>query len=202
MTDIIDEAQLIEDLRSGSDEAFELLVRTYSLRILYVARRYMRVEEDARDIVQETMLQVFRKVKDFNSDSSLWTWMHKIAVNQCLMRLRSLKNRMDKHNNIDDLLPQFAENGDRLDGGIWRFESSVESLVENAQTRKIVLEAINKLPENYRLILMLRDIEEYSTEETALKMDMTETAVKTRLHRARAGLKKLLEPLFNEIGGK
>ncbi len=183
------EAGLLERLRRGDEEACEMLVRAHSGRLLSVARRYLRCEEDARDAVQEGFVAAFRAIGRFEGGSSLSTWLHRIVINACLMKLRSSRRRPET--SIEELLPKFDESGHRVaEPEEWR--ESAETALDRSQTRRRVREAIAQLPEHYRSVLLLRDIEELSTAEAARLLNLTENAVKIRLHRARQALRTLL----------
>jgi RNA polymerase sigma-70 factor (ECF subfamily) len=188
------EAELIARLRRGDEEACETLVRTHSGRLLSVARRYLRSEEDARDAVQEGFVAAFRAIGKFEGGSSLSTWLHRIVINACLMKLRSSRRRPET--SIEELLPKFDESGHRVaEPEEWR--ESAETALARSQTRQRVRESIARLPEHYRSVLMLRDIEELSTAETARLLNLTDNAVKIRLHRARQALRTLLGSALN-----
>ncbi|MGZ8851609.1 MAG: sigma-70 family RNA polymerase sigma factor, partial [Thermoanaerobaculia bacterium] len=105
----VDEAALVARLRAKDDEAFALLVRAYAGRLLRVARRFLRSEEDARDAVQDTFVAAFRSIGSFKAGSALSTWLHRIVVNSSLMRLRTLRRHPEE--DVEDLLPRFAEDG-------------------------------------------------------------------------------------------
>jgi RNA polymerase sigma-70 factor (ECF subfamily) len=186
-----DEKALLDRLRAGDDDAYEELVRAYAGRLLAVARRYLPVEEDARDAVQDAFLSAFRAVDRFEGNARLSTWLHRIVVNASLMKLRTRRRKPETP--IDDLLPGFLEDG-HLDepASEWR-ELSDEALARK-QTRALIQVAVDQLPDSYRNVLQLRDIEGFDTEETARAMGISANAVKTRLHRARQALRGLLEP--------
>ncbi len=180
------EARLLAGLQSGDALAFEVLVRTYSGRMLAVTRRLLQNEEDARDAVQQAFLCAFRSVQQFRGQSRLSTWLHRIAVNAALMKRRADASRPETP--IDPLLPEFTSEGYHA--------HPVDTLPETAlmrrEARAMVRAAIERLPENYRTVVLLRDIEELSTEEAAEALGITTTAVKLRLHRARQALRTLL----------
>jgi RNA polymerase sigma-70 factor (ECF subfamily) len=184
-----DERRLIAALRSGEPGAFEDLVRLYGGRMLAVARRMLRVEDDARDAIQEAFVSAFKGLDGFAGTARLSTWLHRIVVNAALMRLR--RQRRKPEESIDELLPRFDESG------AWAESDAPPAtpvdLVDRAETRAIVRECIDQLPPSYRTILLLRDIEELDTDEAAAALGMTVPAVKTRLHRARQALRTLLE---------
>jgi len=173
----------------GDEAACEILVRDHTARLLAVARRYVRNEEDARDAVQEAFIAAFRAVGRFEGGSSLSTWLHRIAINCCLMKLRS--GRRHPEASIEELLPSFDETGHRVLGNE-EWPESVEAALEKRQTRESVRAAIARLPEKYRSVILLRDIEELSTEEAANLLGTTPTAVKVRLHRARQALRTMI----------
>jgi RNA polymerase sigma-70 factor (ECF subfamily) len=191
----VDERALIARLRAGENAAFEQLIRAYGGRLLAVARRFLPVEEDARDAVQEAFTSAFRSIERFEGNARLSTWLHRIVVNAALMKLRTRRRKPEQ--SIEDLLPGFLEDG-HLERPVspWR-KSGLERL-ELDELRVVMHEKIQALPESYRNVLLLRDIEELDTQETAELMGISEGAVKTRLHRARLALRELLEPHFRE----
>lgn len=192
-----DEAALLQGLRAGEQAAYETLVRMYSGRLLAVTRRYLHNEDDARDALQDAFLSAFRSLHTFTEGSLLSTWLHRIAINAALMKLRTRKRRPE--DSIEDLLPKFTEDGHREDGhrgNPTRSWKEPEGLLERQETRTVVHACINRLPETYRMVLLLRDIEELDTEEAAQMLDISLNAVKIRLHRARQALRTLLDPHF------
>jgi RNA polymerase sigma-70 factor (ECF subfamily) len=187
-----DDAALLTALRAGDDVAFETLVRRFSGRMLTVARRLVTNEADAQECLQEAFLSAFKALPGFDGRSQLGTWLHRIVVNAALMKLRT--RRRHPECSIDNLLPAFLDDGhQRNPGRPWKAEPAV---LEREETRDTVRRKIHELPENYRTVLLLRDIEEYDTETVAQLLDLTTTAVKVRLHRARQALRSLLEPVF------
>ena len=191
----VQEAQLLAELRSGQPDAFETLVRTHSGRMLSVCRRILRNDEEARDAAQEAFVSAFRGIHSFEGASRLGTWLHRIAVNASLMRLRSKKRRPEE--SIDGLLPRFTEDGHaRHDPQDW--SPSALQMVETRETREFVRGCIDRLPEMYRVVLLLRDIEELDTSEAAEVLGVSDGVVKVRLHRARHALRRLLAERFGE----
>jgi len=184
------DAPLVQRLRNGDQQAFETLVRDYGGRLLATARRFVGSEDEARDVVQEAFLAAFRAIDGFAGTALLSTWLHRIVVNAALMKLRSRRRRREEP--IDGLLPRFDEEGYWADGAA-PSETATDMLIESDQTRALVRKAIDRLPANYRSVLLLRDIEELDTDETASLLGVTPNAVKTRLHRARQALRTLLE---------
>ena len=162
---------------------------------MIVARRILRDNAHAEDAVQGAFVNIFKNLNSFGGRSAIKTWMHRIVVNQALMVLR--KNRRMNETSIDDLLPEFDDYSCRIEDSWTTFETP-ESLLQRADTNKKTSEFIDLLPDKYRNVLILRDIEELSTSEVAEALELSETNVKVRLHRARSALKKLLEPLIRE----
>jgi RNA polymerase sigma-70 factor (ECF subfamily) len=186
----VDESALVDRLRGGDAEAFETIVREYGGRMLAAARRLVRTEEDARDAVQEAFLAAFRSIHSFTGSARLSTWLHRIAVNAALMKLRSRRRR--REDSIEDLLPRFRDDGGWLESPP-QWDTASDELLERRETRAAVRRAIDRLPATYRTVLMLRDIEELDTDETATALGTSHNAVKIRLHRARQALKTLLD---------
>jgi RNA polymerase sigma-70 factor (ECF subfamily) len=193
MHDSIDETALVAALKAGEEWAFELMVRTFGGRLLAVARRFVRNEEDARDVVQSAYLSAFRALDQFEGTAQLSTWLHRIVVNTALMRLRSRRRKPEE--SIEDLLPSFLEDGHHVEQfSDWATPADV--LIERSETRRTVRACVDQLPDNYRTVLLLRDIEERSTQEVADILMTTPTAVKVRLHRARQALSTLLRQQY------
>lgn len=187
-----DEGDFVALLRAGDDAAFEELVRTHGGRMLAVARRFLP-EEDARDAVQDALLSAARSIDRFEGTARLSTWLHRIVVNAALMKLRTRKRRPEE--SIEDLLPTFREDGHMdVTPSPWR-ESAQQSL-ERQEVRELVQAQIQNLPESYRAVLLLRDVEEATTQEAADLLGITPANVKVRLHRARQALRGLLAPHF------
>jgi RNA polymerase sigma-70 factor, ECF subfamily len=185
----VTEAELLARLRAGDEEAFAALVRTYSGRLLAAARRLLRSDEDAADAVQEAFMAAFKSIDGFQGTARLSTWLHRIVINAALMKLRSSSRRPEE--SIEDLLPRFDADGCwATDVHSW---GASDDLLERRETRVMVRRCIDSLPETYRTILVLRDIEDLDTEEVAEQLAITPNAVKIRLHRARQALRTLLD---------
>ena len=188
------ESSLLAALRRGEEAAFETLVRTYGGRMLAVVKRFFTDSDDAQDALQDAFLSAFKALPMFDGRSQLGTWLHRIVVNASLMKLRTRRRHPEQ--SIEDLLPAFLEDGHRASPSP-RWKNSLSEM-DKAETREAIRNQIAKLPESYRTVLLLRDIEEYDTETVARMLEMTESAVKVRLHRARQALRTLLDPLFGE----
>ena len=192
-TAVSDESDLLARLRAGEDAAYEEIVRLYGGRMLAAARRILASDDDAAEVVQEAFLSAFKAIDRFHGESRIGTWLHRIAINAALMRLRTLKRREGR---IEDLLPAYTE-----DGGFasmpdpWSEEVDAKLLRDEARDQ--VRARIDELPENYRVALLLRDIEGFTNEELAEALGVTVNAAKIRVHRARQALRTLLDSYVN-----
>lgn len=193
----------LDRLRAGDKDAFTDLVREHGPRMLAFARRFLPRDQDAHDALQDAFLSAFKSIGKFDGRSQLSTWLQRITINACLMRIRSRKRRPEV--SIEALLPAFLPDGHQIrDTPAWGAESKVESGHETehgagsgrGRLLDLVRESVDGLPDAYREVLLLRDVEEFSTEETAEALGITKDAVKTRLHRARQALRAMLEPSF------
>lgn len=189
----LDESVLLARLRAGEEAAYAEMLRAYSGRLMAVARRYLKNDEDVRDAVQDAFLSAFRSIDRFAGGSQLYTWLHRIQVNACLMKLRTKRRKPEE--SIEDLLPHFDSGGHQSEPSLL-WQEPAEREIERRETRELVRRAIDRLPESYRTVLLLRDIEDVSTEETADLMGISPNAVKIRLHRARQALRTLIDPHF------
>ena len=189
-----DEHQFIIGLRNGDPECYESLVRNYGGQMLTVAKRYLKNDVEAPDCVQDSYLQAFRNIKNFEERSSLKSWLHRIVINSALMKIRASKRHPEEF--IEDNPSQFDANGCRI-GPKAEIAISVELLLVKEEARAMVRRCIDQLPKSARILLLLRDIEGYTTSETAALLGITKGAAKTGLHRARGKLKLLLESMIN-----
>jgi RNA polymerase sigma-70 factor (ECF subfamily) len=188
-----DEAALLARMQAGDGAAFEACVRTYAGRMVLVARRILGNEEDADDAVQDAFLSAFKGIGQFQGQAQLGTWLHRIVVNAALGRLR----RRERHPeaSIEALLPHFGEGEHQIDPPV-PWVATPEKAVQSQEMCALVQRCIGQLPESYRIVLLLRDIEGLATEETATILNTSAAVVKTRLHRARQALRSLLDPHF------
>lgn len=185
------EAELVVAMKRGEDAAYEQFVRQFGPRLLAVAKRILRDENAAQDAFQEAMVSALRNIESFEGNAKLSTWMHRIVVNAALMRLRKQKRLSEV--SIDATVPGFKDDGHRQDAGPAWERQPIDDIRQD-EREQWVHEAIARLPETHRGILLMRDIEQMTTSETAAALKITEGAVKVRLHRARQALRELLDP--------
>ena len=171
----------------------EALVRANIGWMLGLAERILRDRNLAEDVVQESFLRAFKGLEDFEGRSSIESWLHRITVNTALSKLRQLKRLAEQ--SIDEYLPEFDQYDCRVELP-WSRLATSDEILESEDRRALIFDTIGELPDPYRIVLQLRDIEEYDTGEVAALLDISESNVKVRLHRARAALKKLLEPIL------
>jgi RNA polymerase sigma-70 factor (ECF subfamily) len=188
---VVNDVSFVARLRTGDGDAFEDMVRHHSGRLLRVARRFMKSEDEARDALQDAFLSVFRSIGRFEASARLSTWLHRITINACLMRLRAQRRRAEQ--DIESYLSQSAGDDGPAEPSVPRCESA-DALIERMQLRRFVRASIDRLPATYREVLLLRDIEELSNGETARLLGVTPNAAKIRLHRARQALRAMLDP--------
>jgi RNA polymerase sigma-70 factor, ECF subfamily len=171
--------RLIDRLRAGDARAFEELVIAYQHRVFAVAHRMLGNGAEAEEIAQEVFLRVYRSIAEFRGDARLSTWLYAITSRLCLNRLMSGDRRLRS----DD-----AEAIDRMPGG-----GNPAALVERSEVESALREAIAGLPEERRIVVVLRDLEGLSYEEISEALDLEPGTVRSRLHRARMDLKAKLE---------
>jgi len=191
----IQDEELVRRIRAGDSSQFELLAARYASKIYGLAMRLMRNPSDAKDAVQDTFLLVYTKLDGFRSESAFGTWLYKVALNSIYMKLRQRKRAAE--DNIEDYLPQFDGQG-TMQGMVRAFGEDPEREAIRQQSTAAVREAIDRLPAEYRVVLVARDIDDLSSEETAEALGLTVAAVKSRLHRARLFLRQQLENKFGK----
>ena len=180
------------DATSSAIDA-EHLVRDNIGWMLVLAERLLGERGLAEDVVQESLVRALEGLAGFQGRSSLKSWLHRITVNMAITKLRQLKRLAEQP--MDEYMPEFDAYDCRIELP-WSRLATVEEVLESDYARRHVQEAMVKLPDAYRVVIQLRDLEEYDTNEVAALLDISEGNVKVRLHRARAALKKLLEPLL------
>lgn len=189
-SEIARERRLLKRLRGRESGAFAELVREHGPRMHAVIRRFLPQDHDSHDALQDAYVSAFKAVDRFQGEARLTTWLHRIAVNAALMRIRAQKRRHETP--LDDLLPRSMTAAHRNSARA-NWAIAPEPTPDDSETRELVRKSISRLPESYRVILVLRDLEERSTEQTAEILNLTPANVKTRLHRARQALKEILE---------
>ena len=191
-----DEPDLLERLRAGEEGAYEELVRRYGGRLLAVARRFLPVEEDARDAVQDAFLSAFRSIDRFEGHAQLSTWLHRIVVNASLMKLRTRRRKPEQ--SIEELLPGYPRGRPPRAPGVALAHRRARPGRAGTSCASSCCGASTRCRRATVTCCCLRDIEDLDTEEAAELLEISPGAVKTRLHRARQALRELLEPHLRE----
>jgi RNA polymerase sigma-70 factor (ECF subfamily) len=184
------EAQLIARIRGGDVDAFYELVRPYERAVFLAASSLVRNDADAEEVTQEAILKAFKNLSRFRQEAKFSTWLIQICINEAKMKLR--KDRRHLYESIEE--GQQSDEGDYIpkDFADWR-EIPSEAL-ERKELRKALTEALDSLPEKYRTVLILRDVQHLSINETAKILGLSEVNVKTRLCRARLQMRDALAP--------
>jgi RNA polymerase sigma-70 factor (ECF subfamily) len=190
-TPACDDMALVHACKGGDATAFEQLVKRYDVRLLSIAQHITHNREDAEEVVQEAFLKVFRKLAQFEEKSQFSTWLIRITVNESLMKLR--KRRSIREVSIDEDL-QGEEHMAPFDVADWA--PNAEELYGRSELRNILRSELQELLPSLRVVFILRDIEELSTEQTAEILELTPVAVKARLWRARLKLRRQLSKYF------
>lgn len=185
--------QAIHRFRAGDAKAFDELVVRYEGKMYGFLMRMCGCADNAKDVVQETFMTAYRYLNGFRGDSSFKTWLYRIASTSCLKNKRRRKNEPARHVSLDDLVPGEAE-VNRLADSSWP-TTPVEELL-NRELSGHIRNSLMKLPEKYRIVFVLRDMEGFSAEEAARALKVSVPAVKSRLHRARLFLRKELSAYY------
>ncbi|MGD9568265.1 MAG: RNA polymerase sigma factor [Sedimentibacter sp.] len=182
------ELWLVEESRKGNVDAFEELIKDYKKIAYNIALRVLRNVEDAEDASQESLIKMYKSIQSFNMQSTFKVWMYRIVVNTCLdFKRKKNLNTMSIDENID-----LGGNGE-IHREIADDSGNPDALVDKNFTSKLVSDALNKLDDDYKTIIVLRDIQGFSYSEIAEILSCNLGTVKSRLNRARKGLKDIIE---------
>lgn len=184
---------LIQAINAGQVDKFHDLVKRYEQRLYNFSLRMCRDTSDAEDMVQDTFLNVFRYLKDFRYETKFKNWLYKVAASTCIKKRRKSKFAPDKELSLDEFWPtDEAEAADHVPE--WAL-MPLEKLL-NEELASVINQQILTLPEKYRMVIVLRDIEGFTTAETAQILNLSPSNVKVRLHRARLYLRDKLKGYF------
>ena len=186
----ITDEEVLARVLEGEVEIFEVLMRRYNQRLFRVSRSIVKTNEDAEDVVQETYVRAYFHLADFEGRSKFSTWLTKIAVHEALAKRRRLQR-------YSSTVPFGDENGNYFDRLAAR-DRDPEGVVVNKELGTILENAVDSLPDSYRSVFVLRQIEGMDTADTAEHLGLGQEAVKTRLHRARSLLRRRLKERLGE----
>ncbi len=187
---------LVDRFRAGDRRAFEELVRRHRSRIYHLALRMTKNEQEALEIVQETFLSAYRKLPEFRGESAVGSWIHRIAANFALMRLRHKKVVDEVEEPLETEDGKFRPDGHWDEGPAGFWGRRADDIVLDTELRGQINTAVDALPDSYRAVFLLRDIEGLSYDEIADALQTTVPAIKSRLHRARLSLRERLAHYF------
>ncbi len=188
------ETGLIERLKAGDERALEAIFNLYSRKLYNVALRILGESADAEEIVQDVFWTAFLKAKTFRGASQISTWLYRLTVNAALGRLR--RNRKGKEVDYEEYLPKFQPDGHHLVRPVIDWSDTLDEKYADHETQRLLANAIDQLKPLDRSVVVLSDVEGLSDKEIAAALDLTVSAVKTRLHRARLFLRGKLAAHF------
>lgn len=188
-----DDSELIQAINSGQADKFHDLVKRYEQKLYNFSMRMCRDHSDAEDMIQETFLNVFRYLKDFRFETKFKNWLYKVAASTCIKKRRKSKFAPEKELSLDEFLP---ENEAEVPDHVPEWALLPLEKVLNQELSNTINQEILSLPKKYRLVIVLRDIEGFSTAETAQILNLSPSNVKVRLHRARLYLRDKLKGYF------
>ncbi len=187
------EVELARQLIGGEPEAFDRFVEHFRAKIFHYSWLMCGQREDAEEVAQETLLKVFESFDHLREPERVRPWVFQIAKNACLMKRRKSVFAPSKELSLDEFLPTMDHAGGHGKLQIADWSSLPDDRMLRSELKEVLKQAIGELPENYRSVILLRDVEELSTLETAQILDLTEDVVKTRLHRARLAVRQKLD---------
>jgi len=188
----VDDATLVDRMRRGDPDAFELVMRRHNRRLYRTARSLLRDSADAEDAVQEAYLSAYRSIENFRGEASMATWLTRIVVNECMGRLRRQARR-------DNIVPMAGggnvdtdERPDPVEAHPAADDDTPDRSLVRAEMRAVLERRIDELPQDFRAVFMLRSVEELSVEETAHCLGIPEATVRSRHFRARSLLRETI----------
>ncbi len=184
---------LIQAINAGQTEKFEDLVKRYEHKLYNFSLRMCRNPSDAEDMIQDTFLNVFKYLKNFRYETKFKNWLYKVAASTCIKKRRKSKFAPDQELSLDEFSPD--DEADKPEHVPEWALLPLEKLL-NEELAGVINETIKSLPKKYRLVILLRDIEGFSTAETAQILNLSPSNVKVRLHRARLYLRDKLKGYF------
>ncbi len=197
----IAEDQLIRSAAGGDHAAFTELVKRYEETVYRFSLKLCRDPGRAEEVLQDTFINVFRKLRTFDGKSKFSTWLYTIVTNNCLMKRR--KRKLDElEDSLEELDNPSTDSEGRFARRVARWDETPAELMLKKELRSVLDDAIRKLPDLYRAVFVLRDVEGNSTEDTAKILTISVEAAKSRLRRARAFLRNELDPYMRTRGGQ
>jgi RNA polymerase sigma-70 factor (ECF subfamily) len=188
--------ELVARARQKDFAAFEELLDRYEDKVFRLAYRFVRNESEAKEILQDTFLLIWRKLDTFKGDAQFSSWVYRVAANTALMRLRS--QRRHPEISTEELPSGYLDQNRNLPAAGENWSRRPDDELQSKELRGHIQEAVDALPDLYRTVFLIRDVEGLSTEETAEVLGVSIPTVKTRLHRARLALRAAIGDYFNK----
>jgi len=196
------ESELARQLIAGETGAFDRFVEYFRPKIFQYSWLMCGHREDAEEVAQETLLKVFESGDQLREPEKIRSWVFRIAKNACLMKRRKSMFAPARELSLDEFMPSKHQDGHQLRIEIADWSALPEGKALQSEMRELLEKAIRELPEVYRSVILLRDMEELSTQETAQILDVSDDVVKTRLHRARLAIRQRLDEYLRGNGVK
>jgi RNA polymerase sigma-70 factor (ECF subfamily) len=191
----LDQRQIVEGLKALDTDIIDDFVDQYSRPLFGVILNYTKNPSDAEEILQDTLLKIIKKIETFREESDIWPWMRRIAINNGIMWLRKHRAKQDRTTQLEDLLPKFSRDGE-FDSPVYGWSVDPEEVYLNSELAGELYEAVQSLPYEYRVPLVLKDIEGYAIKQISSLLGLKEPTTKTRIHRARLFVRERLAQYF------
>jgi RNA polymerase sigma-70 factor (ECF subfamily) len=195
------EVDLARRLMTGDANAFDRFVEHFRAKIFHYSWLMCGQREDAEDVAQDTLLKVFESFDQLREPERVRPWVFRIARNACLMKRRKSAFAPAQELSLDDFMPTLSHQGGHAKLQIADWSGLPDRQVMQSEMKQVLDRAISELPEDYKSVLLMRDVEELSTLETAQVFNLTQDVVKTRLHRARLAVRQKLDEYLRTDGG-
>lgn len=192
----ISDVGLVDEFKAGDISAFEEIISRYESKVMNLALRFTRNQEDAEEVLQDVFTTVYRKIDGFRGQSAFSSWLYRIVVNAAFMKLR--KRKQTQTVSLDDLAPavkQYCMERDAVTN------QHLHNVAISRELQEVLQRAIDRLPDQYRAVFVLRDVDGLSNQETGEILNLSIPAVKSRLHRSRIMLRKKLQRYYEDFTG-
>jgi RNA polymerase sigma-70 factor (ECF subfamily) len=192
----ITDVGLVNQFKKGDLTAFEEIISRYEAKVMNLALRFTRNQEDAEEVMQDVFTTVYRKIDGFRGQSAFSSWLYRIVVNAAFMKLR--KKKQSQTISMEDLAPAVKQYCMERDHAAHTHSHGV---AVTRELQEVLQKAIDRLPDQYRAVFVLRDVDGLSNQETGEILDLSIPAVKSRLHRSRIMLRKKLQRYYEDFTG-
>jgi len=191
----LDQQQIVAGLKALDAGVIDDFVDQYSRPLFGVILNYTKNPSDAEEILQDTLLKIIKKIETFREESDIWPWMRRIAINNGIMWLRKHRSMRERTTQLEDMMPKFSKDGE-FDYPVFGWSVDPEEVFLNSELASELYDAVQSLPFEYRVPLILKDIEGYSIKQISSLLGLKEPTTKTRIHRARLFVREKLAHYF------